>query len=80
MSVALEYKIWWQFNIFIRNKMLEGLYGKKLLEGKACSGATFPHTNPLSISCQDLGEIFNLGCNTWNVFFFFLKKIKKLKN
>ena len=33
-SVALEYKIWWLFKY---QKWQEDLYGKKLLDGKACS-------------------------------------------
>ena len=35
-SVALKYKIWWQFK---SQKYWEDLYGKRLLDGKACPPA-----------------------------------------
>ena len=45
MFVALNYKIWWQFK---SQKYYEGLYGKKLLNGKPCYPASFSHKNSLS--------------------------------
>ena len=47
--------IWWRLKY---RKWQEDLYGKKLLDSKACHPATFPHTNPLSIS-KSLSEDFS---------------------
>ena len=47
VCIALEYNIWWQFEY---RKWQEDLYGKKLLDSKACYPATFSHINPVSIS------------------------------